>query len=73
MKRETSQSRLTRWLIIISLALLIVSFVMFLADRKLKTIPRCVGLPCYDDSDCGSHCFCDLDPPSTEGSCVMRN
>jgi len=33
--------------------------------------PRCSGLKCYDNSDCGDKCFCDR-PGSALGLCVAK-
>lgn len=34
--------------------------------------PACSGLACYDDSDCGSACHCELAAGSKAGKCAAK-
>ncbi|MGH9913920.1 MAG: hypothetical protein ACRD63_01385, partial [Pyrinomonadaceae bacterium] len=38
-------------------------------SKRKEAVPACVQLKCYDDSDCGSKCFCSRSPESTLGQC----
>lgn len=39
---------------------------------ETRAVPRCVGLACNDDSDCGTKCHCDIPPGETLGKCVEK-
>ncbi len=67
-------------------ALILISAAIFFsikrsAERKsdekqptdaVATKPSCDGLNCYDDSDCGSRCYCSRDAGAALGKCVAR-
>ncbi len=37
-----------------------------------KKLPRCAGLACYDNSDCGTWCDCIRIPGEKLGKCVSK-
>jgi hypothetical protein len=41
-------------------------------DRPSVEIPRCHGLECSDQADCGSRCRCELPNGAKLGRCVAR-
>lgn len=69
---------LTHRLVLLALALIIASVAMAAIEHIQTTQshgspraqPRCVDLPCYDDSDCGSLCSCDRPPNAQVGTCI---
>jgi len=76
MTEVNSQGRLARWLTIFSLALLLASVMIFVSDKlttRPNTAPRCVGLPCFDDIDCGSFCECEQKKDAATGVCTKVN
>jgi len=60
-------------LIKLAALILLVATVYYAASQftgKGKT--ACSGLACYDDSDCGSACHCELASGSKPGKCGAR-
>jgi hypothetical protein len=45
---------------------------LLLEERRENMHPGCVGLSCWDDSDCGPRCRCSLEPNVKLGKCVKR-
>lgn len=43
------------------------------SDQSRGRKPPCVGLRCYDDSDCGSKCRCRKDEGESLGTCVQTD
>lgn len=72
---------LIRWLIIVACAILLSGIWIMLAHlgdsretsrRTQGNQQRCVGLSCYDDSDCGSYCDCKKEEGAQVGVCVAK-
>jgi hypothetical protein len=68
--------KIKSWRLIILAALILLAAAIFFAARQYYSRksdkPACAGLSCYDDSDCGSKCHCDLQPGAKLGKCVTR-
>jgi len=67
-------ARMKRRLLKIAILLLVVMSIaaaLFLTKRADTRAPRCAGLSCYDDSDCGTRCYCDRST-SAVGRCIAK-